>query len=104
MSSEDIEKLLLKEVKRLEHENTLLRKMFQDERKAHEKQKIEEKKAISESCQRCKKYVQYYTKSGEEYTPIYAGHCMADVPVKKGGKRRPKPDEVCQYFENMMKY
>ena len=83
MSSEEIEKLLLKEVKRLEHENTLLRQMVQNERKQQEKQKLEEKKAVSESCQYCKKYVQYYIKGGEwsktEYTPIYAGHCMADV-------------------------
>ena len=91
--------MLAQDVEKLERENILLRQMFQKlQRKLEEKETLKPK-----SCQYCQKYVQYYIKSGpwskSEYVPIYAGHCTAGVPVKKGGKKRPTPDDSCPYFE-----
>ena len=103
MLAQDIERLLLKENGRLERENDLLRKMFQKlERKLERMKELEEKEDVNR-CQYCKKYIQYYIKSGPwsktEYTPINAGHCVAGVSVNKGGKKRPTPDDSCPYFE-----
>ena len=91
--------MLSQDVEKLERENILLRQMFQKlQRKLEEKETLKPK-----SCQYCKKYIQYYIKGGPwsktEYTPINAGHCVAGVPVKKGGKKRPTPDDSCPYFE-----
>ena len=34
-----------------------------------------------------------------EYVALYMGHCILGVPIKKGGKKMPVPDDVCAYFE-----
>ena len=90
--------MLSQDVEKLERENILLRQMFQKLQR-----KLEEKEALKpKSCQYCQKYIQYYIKGSKhqpEYVPIYAGHCIAGVPVKKGGKKRPTPDDSCPYFE-----
>ena len=91
--------MLSQDVEKLERENILLRQMIQNVQR-----KLEEKEILKpNSCQYCKKYVQYYIKNSwsnkGEYVPIYAGHCTAGVPVNKGGKKRPTPDDSCPYFE-----
>lgn len=67
--------------------------------------KIEANEALKpRSCQYCQNYVQHYIKGGiafnAEYVPIYEGHCTAGVPISKGGKKKPKPDETCPYFKS----
>ena len=90
--------MLSKEILKIERENQILKEMlFQFEEKL--KNSLERPK----SCKFCKYYIQHYVKGGEhskmEYVPIYAGHCVVGVPVKHGGKKSPKPDECCPYFE-----
>ncbi len=91
--------MLSKEVSKLEYENAALRSTLEEL-----KQKMEEG-AVSKpkSCQYCKYYVQHYIKGGSGhqsvYRAIYSGHCSCGVPIKKGRKRDPKPDDTCPYFE-----
>lgn len=91
--------MLSQQVKQLETENITLRQTIQElEKKMNAKEVLKPK-----SCKYCKNYIQHYMKGGKgsitEYTPCYAGHCIAGVPVKHGGKRNPVPDDSCPYFE-----
>jgi len=85
--------VLSQQVKKLETENRELKLLLQEMRKSNEGQKE------SKKCGYCKHYMQYYGRHNETYFKIYAGHCMAGVPVKHGGKRKPVPDDSCPYFE-----
>lgn len=91
--------MISSEVQRLEHENYLLRSALEE---------IQEKMnhnaaAKPKSCQYCKYYVRHYVKSccsaSERYIEIHEGHCIRGVPVKRGGKKNPNPDDTCPYFE-----
>lgn len=91
--------MLSNEVVRLEKENLALKEALKElsermERNAEIKPK---------SCQYCKHFIQHYMKGGRaymsEYVPIYSGHCILGVPVSKGKKKNPKPDDSCPYFE-----
>ena len=91
--------MLAHQVKALEAENIILRETIRElEKKMNTKEVLKPKR-----CKYCKNYMQHYIKGGEgsitEYTPCYAGHCIAGVPVKHGGKRNPVPDDSCPYFE-----
>ena len=92
--------MLSNEVTKLEQENRALKKALRELKEKMEKGNILKPK----SCQYCAHYMQHYIKTsgipfGEGYSPIYAGHCIKGVPVKLGGKRNPKPDDTCPYFE-----
>ncbi|MCD2492759.1 hypothetical protein LQE92_08970 [Lacrimispora sp. NSJ-141] len=91
--------MISNDVSKLEKENSILKEVLAELSKKMEQNRIVKPK----SCQYCKHYLQYYIKGGmayrDEYTPIYNGHCTKGVPIKKGGKRNPKPDDTCVYFE-----
>lgn len=92
--------MLSNEVKILENENHALRQALKEIQEKMNTQEISKPK----SCRYCKFYVQHYAKgifpaSGTEYVEINSGHCTRGVPVKNGGKRTPKPDDTCRYFE-----
>ncbi len=91
--------MLSNEIRELENQNAALRKALSDLSK-----KMEENEVLKpKSCQYCKHYIQHYAKdlqgSTNQFIPIYAGHCTSGVPICKGGKRKPKPDDSCPYFE-----
>ena len=95
--------MLSNEIIKLENENTVLRNALEELAKKMKQNEVLKPK----SCQYCKNYIQHYIQhymKGDrryqsEYIPIYAGHCVSGVPTSKGGKRKPKPDETCPYFE-----
>lgn len=90
--------MLSREVVQLERENDVLKNALKELSAKMEQNAVVKPK----SCQYCKNYVQHYMKNGlgyREYTPIYDGHCTCGVPVSKGRKRNPKPDDTCPYFE-----
>lgn len=92
--------MLSNEVIKLEQENRALRRALRELKEKMEQGNILKPK----SCQYCKHYMQHYIKNSGtpfegEYSPIYDGHCIKGVPVKVGGKRNPKPDDTCPYFE-----
>lgn len=92
--------MLSNEVTKLEQENRNLKRAIYEL-----KTKMEQGNALRpKSCQYCRYYMQHYVKTSgypfqKEYSPIYEGHCVRGVPVKKGGKRSPRPDDTCPYFE-----
>lgn len=91
--------MTLDAIAKLESENRILREALQELN-----QKMENNEHIKpKSCQYCKYYVQHYIKGGimfnKEYVPIYQGHCVAGVPMKKGGKKEISPNDTCLYFE-----
>lgn len=91
--------MLSKEIGNLERENYELKKALQEL-----SMKMEQNTVIKpKSCQYCMYYIQHYIKDGigspSGYTAIHDGHCVSRVPVKDGGKRRPKPDDTCPYFK-----
>lgn len=91
--------MLSREIANLERENRVLKDALEELRA-----KMEENGAAKpKSCQYCKNYVQHYRKGmpgdREAYVPVNDGYCLSEVPVCKGGKRRPKPDDTCQFFE-----
>ena len=91
--------MLSNEIIQLENENAVLKKALEELSKKMEQNEVLKPK----SCQYCKNYIQHYIKDSRyyrsEYTPIHDGHCISGVPISKGGKRKPKPDETCPYFE-----
>lgn len=92
--------MLSHEVKKLETENYHLRKALNEIQEKMDAQEIPKPK----DCRYCKYFVQHYAKGGfpayrTEYIEINAGHCIRGVSVKNGGKRTPKPDDTCRYFE-----
>lgn len=91
--------MLSDKIAKLENRNYVLEQALKELSKRMEENEIVKPK----SCQYCRNYVQHYMKGGigylSEYTPIYDGHCICGVPIKKGGKRKPKPDDTCPYFE-----
>jgi len=91
--------MLSSEIRELENENYNLKKALQELADKMEGNAILKPK----SCQYCKNYIQHYAKglfgSSTEFSPVYAGHCVSGVPVKKGGKKSPTPDDTCPYFE-----
>lgn len=85
--------MILQEIAELMKENKELKVKLEEQ-----KLKVEGKKP--EMCANCKHYIQHYGRTDNGvYFKIHAGHCTCDVPVKKGGKKRPVPDDSCQYFE-----
>ena len=91
--------MLSNEIRELENQNAALRKALFDLSK-----KIEQNEVLRpKSCQYCKNYIQHYIKGARgvqsEYTPIYDGHCTSGMPIRKGGRKKTKPDETCPYFE-----
>lgn len=91
--------MLAQEIKNLENENYALKEALKELSR-----KMEQNEAVKpKSCQYCKNFIQHYIKDGtsyrDEYTPIYDGHCTSRVPICKGGKRNPTPDDTCPYFE-----
>lgn len=91
--------MLSREIRELENENQALKVALQElSKKMNENAVLKPK-----SCQYCKNYIQHYAKgfpwSKTEFSPINAGHCISGVPIKKGGKKTPTPDDTCQYFE-----
>lgn len=91
--------MLAREIANLEHENKVLRDALEELNRKMEKGSV----AKPKSCQYCRNYIQYYRKSGTghdaEYVPIRYGHCISGVPICKGGKKRPVPEDTCPYFE-----
>lgn len=87
--------MIAREVRRLEEENQELKFRLVELMKKKE----EESGARPKSCRFCKYYIQHYINSRGEYQEIYAGHCVRGVPICKGGKKRPVPDDSCMYFE-----
>lgn len=91
--------MLSMEIQRLEAENSALKETLRELEKKMDQNQILKPK----SCQYCKYFIQHYIKGGrtytKEYIPIYFGHCTCGVPVSKGKKRNPKPDDSCPYFE-----
>lgn len=91
--------MLTQEVRKLENENYALKEQLKELSK-----KMEQNKDVKpKSCQYCKYYIQHYVKDSlgciSEYVPIYTGHCVRGVPISKGGKKKPVPDDTCPYFE-----
>lgn len=88
--------MLAQEIMKLERENRALRRALEEINS-----KIEQNKVLKpKSCQYCKNYIQHYKKDGQEnYVPINYGHCICQVPVSKGRKKNPMPDDTCPYFE-----
>ena len=87
--------MLSKEVTALEQENHVLKKALKELGEKMERSAVLKPK----SCQYCKHYIQHYVKDGLKYTPIYDGHCTCKVPIGKGRKRRPSPEDTCPFFE-----
>ena len=88
--------MIAERVRELEQENTHLRKTLKELTSKIEQGEISKPK----SCQYCRNFVQHYRKeTNGRYEPIYAGHCTSRVPIKKGGKKNPVPDDICPYFE-----
>ena len=88
--------MIAERVRELEQENTHLRKTLKELTSKIEQGEISKPK----SCQYCRNFVQHYRKETHgRYEPIYAGHCTSRVPIKKGGKKNPAPDDTCPYFE-----
>lgn len=91
--------MLSEQIRKLESENRTLREELSELKRKMEADELPKPK----SCKYCKNFVQYYIKGGRaytsEYVPIYNGHCLCDVPISKGKKRNPKPDDSCPYFE-----
>ena len=92
--------MLAQEIRKLENENYVLKEQLKELSKKMEQNEVVKPK----SCQYCKHFIQHYMRdrSGvhrQEYTPIYAGHCTSGVSISKGGRRKPTPDDTCQYFE-----
>lgn len=87
--------MLAQDVLNLEKENIRLKTELEDLKEKISSGSV----AKPKSCRYCRHYIQHYGKSGGTYYEIHAGHCTCGVPVKKGGKRLPVPDDSCQYFE-----
>lgn len=91
--------MLSREISKLEQENITLKRELEELRRKMENNEV----AKPRSCQYCRNYIQHYIKGGaastKEYIPICAGHCTCGVPVSKGRKKNPRPDETCPYFE-----
>ena len=88
--------MLDEEIIKLERENRALRRALEEINSKMEQNKVLKPK----SCQYCKNYIQHYRKEGQgNYVPINCGHCVCQVPVSKGKKKRPVPDDTCPYFE-----
>lgn len=91
--------MLSREIAILENENRVLKNALEDLKGKMERNEVQKPK----TCQYCRNYVQHYIKGGEAYNspyvPIYDGHCTCGVPVKRGGRKNPKPDDTCPYFE-----
>lgn len=88
--------MLSREIAKLENENFALREELRELNAKMESNAVLKPK----SCQYCKNYIQHYRKElTGEYKPIYAGHCASGMPIKKGGRRKPNPDDTCPYFE-----
>lgn len=91
--------MLSREIANLEHENRVLKEALEELKKRMEQNEVMKPK----SCQYCKNYIQHYRKEtrgySTEFVPVNDGYCLNGVPTCKGGKKRPKPDDVCQYFE-----
>lgn len=86
--------------KNMELENRILREALSEiERKMDATNNAKPK-----ACKYCKYFVQHYIKGGypaytKEYLEIDEGHCARRVKTKAGGRRNPKPDDTCSYFE-----
>ncbi len=88
--------MIAERVRELEHENVQLRNTLIELARKMEQGEVLKPK----SCQYCRNFVQHYRKeTNGRYEPIYAGHCTSRVPIKKGGKKNPVPDDICPYFE-----
>lgn len=87
-------------IKKTEQENIILKEALKELQEKLERNTKEK----HGSCEYCRHYVQHYIKGGfpahtEEYLEINEGHCVRGIPLKKGGKKKPKPYESCPYFE-----
>lgn len=91
--------MLSKEIRSLENENQVLKEAMKALQEKMERNEVVKPK----SCQYCMHFVQHYIKGGrmytKEYIPIYEGHCTCGVPIYKGRKRKPTPEDTCPYFE-----
>ena len=88
--------MIAEKVRELEHENVQLRNTLMELARKMEQGEVLKPK----SCQYCRNFVQHYRKeTNGRYEPVYAGHCTSRVPIKKGGKKNPVPDDICPYFE-----
>lgn len=88
--------MIAREVERLERENRALKVQLVELTKKREE---ETNGARPKSCRFCKYYMQHYVKMNGSYVETYAGHCTKGVPICRGGKKRPAPDDSCLYFE-----
>ena len=88
--------MIAERVLELEQENVQLRNTLIELARKMEQGEVLKPK----SCQYCRNFVQHYRKeTNGRYEPVYAGHCTSRVPIKKGGKKNPVPDDICPYFE-----
>ncbi len=88
--------MIAERVLELEQENVQLRNTLMELARKMEQGEVLKPK----SCQYCRNFVQHYRKeTNGRYEPVYAGHCTSRVPIKKGGKKNPVPDDICPYFE-----
>lgn len=91
--------MLSREIENLEYENRVLKEALEEIKKKMDQNEVVKPK----SCQYCKNYIQHYRKVTQgccaEFVPVNDGYCLSGVPICRGGKKRPKPDDTCQYFE-----
>lgn len=91
--------MLSNEVIRMEQENKELRAALKELADRMEKSEVLKPR----SCQYCRNYIQHYMKTfgkyNREFVPVYAGHCVCNVPGKRSRVRKKNPDDTCPYFE-----
>ncbi len=91
--------MLSQEIAAIERENRALKETIRELKEKMERAEVPKPK----SCQFCKNYVQHYIKGGVAFTskfvPIDEGHCVSRVPIGKGRKRQPSPEDTCPFFE-----
>lgn len=85
---------VVSQVVALERENQTLKEAMKE---FSEKMETEGKKV--KACKFCKNYIQHYRREDGRYVEVCCGHCVSCVPIKKGGKKNPLPDDCCPYFE-----
>lgn len=91
--------MLSNKIAELERENILLKDALTELGKRMEQSEIQKPK----SCQYCKYFIQHYMKEtyngSTSYHAVYDGHCTNRVPIGKGRKRKPSPEDTCPFFE-----
>lgn len=59
---------------------------------------MKEKPVNEKTCQNCRNYSQHYSKLGTKYIAVFCGHCLKR---KNNAKRKSRPFEACEYWEDI---